>query len=77
MFNNNIFYNSVIVSITYWSNPIILSTLINDFMARAIYIGQTNMKIDKEFSYLPSKRPVYYEQALVESEEEMSDSKHL
>ena len=46
-------------------------------MARAIYIGQTNMKIDKEFSYLPSKRPVYYEQALVESEEEMSDSKHL
>ena len=51
----------------------ILSTLIDDIMARAIYIGQTKMKIDKEFSYLPSKRPVYFEQALVESEEEMSD----
>ena len=47
----------------------ILATMTHEIMSRAIYINQRKMSIEKKFSYLPSKAPIYHEELIDETEE--------
>ena len=46
----------------------ILATSIDTIMSRSIYLRLTQMKIDKKFSYMSSKRPIYEENIIEDSE---------
>jgi hypothetical protein len=44
-----------------------LATSIDTIMSRSIYLRLTQMKIDKKFSYMSSKRPIYEENIIKDS----------